>query len=65
MEPPEKGTLDWLGLVAAARWAGVAPWDLATQPAAWLEAIQMAREVEIEQAKRASHRSAAWPEGRK
>ncbi|MEJ5222852.1 MAG: hypothetical protein WHV44_00230 [Anaerolineales bacterium] len=34
--------LEWVQLVQCARWAGVAPWDLARQPIAWLDAILVA-----------------------
>lgn len=46
-EPPDATTLEWLEIVTAARWAGVAPWELARRPAAWLEAMKTARDVEV------------------
>ena len=37
-DPTEEEVLpDWYYLLKAAKWLGVAPWDLATQPAVWLE----------------------------
>jgi hypothetical protein len=38
---------DWI-LIQAARWAGVAPWELAAQPARWLNLICDVMEVEGE-----------------
>lgn len=47
MEPPEMDVLDLVNLVLAAKWAGVAPWELAKMPVAWFDAIHLAREAEI------------------
>lgn len=52
-DPPDAETLEWLEIVTAARWMGIAPWELAHQPAAWLEAAKMARDVELDAIERA------------
>jgi hypothetical protein len=36
----------WYSLIAAARYLGVAPWDLAAQPIAWQEMALMAHRAE-------------------
>lgn len=45
-DPPESAVL--INLVQCARWAGVAPWELARQPVVWLDAILTAMEMENE-----------------
>lgn len=45
-DPPDAGLVQVLTLVKAARWQGVAPWELAAQPAWWLDIIQTAMDVE-------------------
>lgn len=37
---------DWYPLVSAARWMGVAPWDLLRQPATWMEWALQAESAE-------------------
>lgn len=44
-DPPEEAVDEWL-LLKAARWAGVPPWELARQPAYWMNAICDAMEVD-------------------
>lgn len=36
----------WFSLIQAAKYLGVAPWDLAKQPAWWLRAAQIAQSAE-------------------
>jgi hypothetical protein len=56
-DPPDAATLEWLEIVTAAKWLRVAPWELIEQPAVWLEAVRMAREIEIEQMRNVMHKS--------
>lgn len=37
MEPPDGETVGLLALAQAARWLGVAPWELAERPAIWMD----------------------------
>lgn len=46
MESPDAHFLDDVNLVMAARWAGVAPWELAQRPLGWLDWIETAMEME-------------------
>lgn len=39
---------DWYRLIAAAKYLGVAPWDLLEQPAIWTEWALMAGEADAE-----------------
>lgn len=48
-EPPDVGILQSLALVRAARWLGVAPWELAGQSAWWLDVVETAMDVERQQ----------------
>ncbi len=45
-DPPDGATLSWVNLILTAQWLGVAPWELAKQPAAWFDAIQLAMEAQ-------------------
>lgn len=45
-DPPERDLLDTLMLVRTAKWMGVAPWELAGQPIAWMDIASMAMEIE-------------------
>lgn len=42
------GVPDWYPLIRAARYLGVAPWDLARQPVWWREIALQAERAEIE-----------------
>lgn len=46
MEPPDARFMADVNLVMAAKWMGVAPWELVQQPLAWLEWIETAMEME-------------------
>lgn len=39
---------DWWFLIRAARYLGVAPWDLARQPVFWMDAALVTETVEAE-----------------
>lgn len=52
MEPPDANIIDAVNLVIAAKWAGVAPWELAQKPIAWLDIIRLAMEVETASARK-------------
>lgn len=47
MESPDTDVLELVNLVLVAKWAGIAPWELAEMPVAWFDAIRLARDVEI------------------
>lgn len=44
----------WYRVIRAARYLGVAPWDLASQPVSWLEMAEAARSAEAA-AEKAEH----------
>ncbi|MCE5209848.1 MAG: hypothetical protein LLG42_16280 [Chloroflexi bacterium] len=50
-ESPDEDTLNWLNLVMVAKWAGVEPWELAKQPAVWLDVMNLSRDAEMAQIK--------------
>ena len=45
-EPPAE-ILEMLNLVQAARWLGVAPWDLARQPVTWHDLSILSMKLEV------------------
>jgi hypothetical protein len=46
IEPPAALFLADINLIMAAKWAGVAPWELAQKPLGWLDWIETAMEME-------------------
>lgn len=54
IEAPDASVMDAVNLAIAAKWAGVAPWELAEKPIFWLDSIRTAMEVEAASAKRAA-----------